>query len=180
MQELVDAGLGLPYGHLDLVTARAEWTIIGDRLAARVAAALGPLAEGVEHIGSTAVAGLTSKPIIDLAIGLLSDADLAVVEQRLTEQGWIYRGDAGNNGGQIFVLESEPWVRVAHAHGVLHHGDQWNRYLQFRDLLRADADARRMYSSAKSALLDDLEGDDIRRKYIERKSPVVESLLGRS
>ena len=37
---------------------------------ARLAAALGGAAAGIEHVGSTAVTGLAAKPIIDILVGL--------------------------------------------------------------------------------------------------------------
>jgi GrpB-like predicted nucleotidyltransferase (UPF0157 family) len=41
---------------------------------------VGQWAEGIEHIGSTAVHGLDAKPVIDLMVGLkaMSDADYCV------------------------------------------------------------------------------------------------------
>jgi GrpB-like predicted nucleotidyltransferase (UPF0157 family) len=53
----------------------ATFASLGDRLAA----ALGPLAVGIEHVGSTAVPGLAAKPIIDLDVVIASRADLPAV-----------------------------------------------------------------------------------------------------
>ena len=36
----------------------------------RVGAAVGPYAEAIEHVGSTAVPALNAKPIIDLMVGV--------------------------------------------------------------------------------------------------------------
>lgn len=180
MQALVDAGLGLAYGTLRLVRVREEWPAIGLDLAATVATTLGPLVADVEPVGSTSVPGLVAKPIIDIAIGLRPGTDHRAVEHQLADDGWIYRGDAGESGGHLFMLESEPWVRVAHAHGVPHLGSQWNRYMRFRDLLRSDEDARTAYSNTKLALLEDLDGEDVRSRYTDQKGPVVDALLRRA
>lgn len=50
-------------------------------LAGRVQAALGDLVLRVEHVGSTAVAGLAAKPIIDLDV-VISRKDLAETTRR--------------------------------------------------------------------------------------------------
>lgn len=64
------------------------------------------------------------------------------------------------------------------AHGVTRGGEQWNRYLQLRDLLRADPSARDAYAVAKVDLLAELQGnDDIRRACTDRKAPVIDDLL---
>jgi GrpB-like predicted nucleotidyltransferase (UPF0157 family) len=95
-------------------------------------------AVAIEHIGSTAVRGLVSKPILDLAVGLAPDADTDRVIERLDALGYAYRGDAGEAGGLIFVLEDEPGHRIAHVHAVQYGDRQWMRYLKVRDHLPDD------------------------------------------
>lgn len=173
-------GLGLDYDVLHLQVATADWQTIGANLARQTATALGDLAVDVQHVGSTSVPGLLAKPIIDLAVGLRTVDDFAAAEQVLTEHAWIYRGDSGDEGGHLFVLESKPWVRVAHAHAVAHDDWQWNRYLQFRDHLRSNATARESYAAAKAALLAELGTNGIRETYTDRKTPIVSALLQHS
>ena len=177
MISLREAGLGLEYGHLELAVVTADWVDIGHELAGEVASTLGLLVHAVEHIGSTAVTGLLAKPIVDLALGYTAAATRGEVESALAGHGWAFRGDAGAEGGHIYVLEAEPAVRVAHAHGVAHAGPQWNRYIEFRDLLRCDPSARQAYAETKARLLGDLTGNDVRKRYTDQKTPVVNSLL---
>ena len=47
-----------------VVPYRQEWPETFDRHRARIAAALGAGAVGIDHIGSTAVPGLAAKPIV--------------------------------------------------------------------------------------------------------------------
>jgi GrpB-like predicted nucleotidyltransferase (UPF0157 family) len=49
------------------------------------------LADGVEHIGSTAVPGLAAKPVVDL-MASVTDLDTVVAQaaDRLTADGWSY------------------------------------------------------------------------------------------
>lgn len=77
---------------------------------------------------------------------------LPEVQTRLEAAGWIYRGDARDEGGHVFVLESHPYRRIAHLHVVARGGTQWRNYLRFRDLLRADASARAQYEATKLLL----------------------------
>ena len=169
------AALGAQYGTVHLVRVKEEWATIADRLAVEISAALGPAAGAVEHIGSTAVPGLLAKPIIDLAIGLRPGTTVDEITAPLSRLGWIYRGDAGADGGLVFVLEDSPWHRVAHAHGVELDGVRWVRYLQFRDLLRQNASARQTYEEAKRRLAD--QYPDGRKRYTAGKDETVERLL---
>lgn len=135
------------------------WIIAGASLRDRVAECLEDIAVGVEHIGSSSVLGLLAKPIVDLAVGLSVLEDLDAVRTRLEAAGWIYRGDAGENGGHIFVLETRPWHRVAHLHGDEYGGAQWLNYLRFRDLLRRSSDARARYEAVKLRLAQEHGAD---------------------
>jgi GrpB-like predicted nucleotidyltransferase (UPF0157 family) len=131
----------------------------------------------VEHIGSTSVSGLLAKPIIDLAIGTLPDAQLAAIVERLSERHWTYRGDAGDEGGHVFVLESRAGHRLAHAHVVEHGATQWCRYLALRAALRTSVDARQRYASEKRRLVATLGQDNTAGAYTAGKSLVVAELL---
>ena len=128
----------------------------------------------VELIGSSSVLALLAKPIIDLAVGLDSNQSIAAVTARLTADKWIYRGDAGDEGGHVFVLETRPWHRVAHLHVVEHDGSQWRNYLRLRGMLRQDHNARERYEAVKLNLA---EHADDRRAYTTGKSEVVDALL---
>jgi GrpB-like predicted nucleotidyltransferase (UPF0157 family)/ribosomal protein S18 acetylase RimI-like enzyme len=136
---------------------------------------LDELVAAVEHIGSTAVPGLVAKPVIDLALGVRPGVRVDQLIEPMAQRGWIYRGDAGDDGGWIFVLEDSPWRRVAHAHGVAADSEQWRRYLQFRDLLRCDVRARQHYARTKERLARKHPGDAV--AYIEGKTTTVWSLL---
>jgi GrpB-like predicted nucleotidyltransferase (UPF0157 family) len=169
------AGLGLSYGTVRLVRVDEGWGTIALELVADVGMVLADVATAVEHIGSTTVPGLLAKPIIDLAIGLPSGTAVDDVAEPLSRLGWMYRGDAGDDGGWVFVLEDSPWHRVAHAHGVEFGGRQWVRYLQFRDLLHRSASARRTYQDVKLHLAE-LHPNG-RHHYTAGKDETVEHLL---
>jgi GrpB-like predicted nucleotidyltransferase (UPF0157 family) len=167
-------GLGLDYDKVGLSRTTEEWLVAGAALRDRVADML-QLAGRVEQVGSSSVLGVLAKPIVDLAVGLTADDDLALVTATLEAAGWIYRGDAGNAGGHVFVLETRPWHRVAHLHAVEMNGEQWSNYLRFQDLLRSSPEARDRYETVKLRLAE--QHTDDREAYTEGKTQVVTSLL---
>ena len=122
-----------------LVPADPRWLAIADQLAGEIRAVLGGLVRAVEHIGSTAVPGLRAKPIVDLAVGVCPGTTVDEIADGMSRLKWIYRGDAGDDGGWVFVMEDAPWHRVAHAHGVEFGDSHWVRYLHSRDLLARSA-----------------------------------------
>ncbi|MBI2710318.1 MAG: GNAT family N-acetyltransferase [Actinobacteria bacterium] len=175
MEEAIEAGLGLHYHDLRLRPTTEDWILVGASLRARVEEVLGPDAAAVEQIGSSSVVGLLAKPIIDLAAAIADHHDVSRIQNRLESAGWIYRGDAGDEGGHVFVLEARPWYRVAHLHVVDVDGRQWRDYLRFRDLLRRSSDASRAYETLKLQLIE--EGGSDRKSYTDGKSATVRSLL---
>jgi len=173
MDVLTAAGLGLDYDSIRLDRTTEAWLVAGIELRNRVAGVLAGVVADVEVIGSSSVLALLAKPIIDLAVGLDANQCLPAVMARLEAAGWIYRGDAGSAGGQVFVLETRPWHRVAHLHVVEHDGNR--NYLRFRDLLRRSLDARERYEAVKLKLAEPDPGDQ--KAYTIGKTEVVTSLL---
>jgi len=168
-------GLGVDYGTVRLTPARSEWAAIAERLAAAIRAALGERALEIEHVGSTAVPGLSAKPILDIAVGVGAKVPTDPVRKRLEGLGYEFRGNAGDSGGLVFVLSDRPQHRVAHVHVVEHGGPQWHRYLAFRDLLLEHEPARAIYERTKGELAERFSND--RKSYQAAKEEVVRSLL---
>jgi GrpB-like predicted nucleotidyltransferase (UPF0157 family) len=173
--ELEQLGLGLQAGTVRHAPARREWQSAALELIAELRDALGPMATGLEHIGSTAVVGLLAKPIVDIAIELAADVDIDRVVDVICSLGYEYRGDAANNGGVVFVLDVRPSVRVAHVHAITHGDVQWGRYLEFVALLSSDAKARAAYETVKRELA--AANPDGREEYTSGKTDIVSQLL---
>jgi GrpB-like predicted nucleotidyltransferase (UPF0157 family) len=82
---------------LEIVDADPAWTTQFDALADRIHRALADHALCVEHVGSTSVAGLAAKPVIDIDLTVADpDGEFAYVPAltaagfrlRLRERGW--------------------------------------------------------------------------------------------
>jgi len=96
-----------------IVRHRTEWALFYDSEAEKLKNCLGGLAVDIQHVGSTAVPGLISKPIIDIAVAVTSRADITAIVKRLLAIGYIDRGDQGASGGYLMVKESEQNVRIS-------------------------------------------------------------------
>lgn len=171
-------GLGLDHGVVELVASDERWRAAFELLATDLEACLGNLTVAIEHVGSTAVPGLAAKPILDVAVGLRPGADVEEVTALLQQKGFEYRGDNGDQGGRLFVLNARPLHRVAHLH-VVEHGDaRWLSYLTFRNRLRQDISALATYEARKRDLARHFAAD--RPSYTAGKASVVEHILGSS
>ena len=74
------------------------WPAAFELLRDRIAPALGELAVGIEHIGSTAVPGLEAKPIVDIDVVIRRAGDLrrgrAARSRRSATRTWATSGSS--------------------------------------------------------------------------------------
>ncbi len=113
----------------------------------RITAALGTVAGSVEHIGSTAVPGLSAKPIIDI---LVTVPDITAEEDYLVPlvaAGYLLRvREPGHR------LVRTP-ARDVHVHLLEPTDPAAADYLLLRDRLRSDEADRLLYEETKAALV---------------------------
>jgi GrpB-like predicted nucleotidyltransferase (UPF0157 family) len=163
--------IGLKRGRMRVVSSDAGWSALFAQEEQRLRERIGHLVLAIQHVGSTAVPGLAAKPIIDIAVALLASANIPHCRPLLVDLGYLDRGDAGRDGGYLFVKECAPEVRTHHLHLVTLDDPQWRNYLRFRDKLRANAALRDEYASLKRTLQERFAGD--RRSYTAAKDAFV-------
>ncbi len=170
-----DDGLGLDKSVVRLSPHNPDWPALGEAECAVVAALLGDLALAVVHVGSTAVPGLEAKPILDIVAAVDDRLPIDDVVMLLGTGGtYTYEGDKRDDGGLLFV-RGDGALRTVHVHVVGRSSRAWISYLRFHALLLDDAEARERYQSAKRELARAFAQD--RQGYTTAKSAVVEELL---
>jgi GrpB-like predicted nucleotidyltransferase (UPF0157 family) len=129
-----------------IVPYDASWPGAFVRHRDRIAEALGPRAVRIDHVGSTAVAGLPAKPIIDVDLSVEDPEDEESYLPALERAGYRLRVREPSHR----MLRTRQ--RDVHVH-VCATGSDWERrHLLFRDWLREDAGDRRLYAETKCAL----------------------------
>jgi GrpB-like predicted nucleotidyltransferase (UPF0157 family) len=136
-----------------------EWPVMFELEACTLREHLRPwLTGGVHHIGSTAVAGLAAKPILDMMAGVhdLGAARAAVpvlahlgyrhADHRPHEALWFYKQQGDDYAGRTHQLHL---TQVGSA--------LWRERLAFRDALRADSGLRHEYQALKQSLASGVE-----------------------
>ena len=167
--------LGLKRHTVEIVEHQSNWIVLATDVCQQVELAGGNLLEEVQHVGSTAVPELRAKPILDIAAGIKSLSTIPELVKRLTDVGYIYRGNAGNNGGHLFVWESSPNIRTIHLHVVKHQDRQWNNYLLLRDVLCQNSEIREQYAQLKKQLKNRYPND--RKAYTSAKCDFIEKVI---
>lgn len=121
------------------------WPVEFAREETRLREALAGVLRSIEHIGSTAVPGLTAKPIVDLMIGVAPSDDHNTLAEHLAPLGYE---DCGGAPGRRYLRRRGDSGQF-NVQIVEHKGSLWDANLLFRDYLRADPDAARRYGEAK-------------------------------
>lgn len=167
--------IGLRRGIVRIVRHRSEWAILYNAELEKLNNYIGDIAVDIQHVGSTAVPGLISKPIIDIAIAVDSRKNISMVVKRLLDIGYIDGDDQETSGGYLLEKESESNVITFHIHIVENTDIQWQNYIPFRDCLRLDVKTREEYSQLKKRLAVKFRNDRV--SYTKGKVQFIRNIL---
>ena len=160
-----------PGGPIILAEYDGEWPAEFAREATAIRAALADLEIELHHIGSTAVEGLSAKPVIDILLIVSSLAVLDASPDRLVSLGYEGRGEFGVPGRRFFQKTRDDGARTHQIHAYATGDGAIRRHLDFRDFLKAHSIVADAYVRLKAELAEQ-HGDDI-EAYAEGKTTFV-------
>jgi GrpB-like predicted nucleotidyltransferase (UPF0157 family) len=171
----VSLPIGLAPGIVEIHPYSVEWPRLFAEERAAIARAVGAAVLAIEHIGSTSVPALPSKPIIDIAVAVTSfEAALDLVDA-FAALGYEHRGEFGIPRRRYFTKGTP---RTHHVHMLEIDSDEWREHLRFRDHLRANPEDARQYAELKRGLASRFRDD--RHAYTEAKGLFIRSILRRA
>ena len=126
----------------------------------------------IEHVGSTAVADLDAKNIIDIDISHENEAEFDKIKARLLELGYYHNGNQGIEEREVFkrlrTTFNPVLDKISHHLYVCPVGSHaLERHLLSRDFLRKNEWARIEYQEMKYELAE-MAGQD-KKRYAELK-----------
>ena len=133
----------------------------------------------IEHFGSTAVPGLSAKPIIDILVEVSSLEETKVqIVPILESEGYEYFwrpafGDDDPPYYAWFIKRNSEGKRAHHIHMVEADSELWDR-IYFRDYLRQFPAEAKRYDELKRKLSEQHSNDRV--KYTEEKSGFIMSV----
>lgn len=166
--------LGLKRGTNKIVPYQKEWKEFFDSEKKLIKNIIGKQALDIQHVGSTAVPGLSAKPIIDIAVGIENLSEVEEFTVKFEQEGYVYFGEHDIPGQLLFVKGPES-SRTHYIHMVKINSWKWNEYIQFRDHLTANADLRQEYADLKEQLVRKYPAD--RKAYIKAKAEFIKKAL---
>lgn len=153
-----------------------QWPLLFEQEREQIQAVLGDEAIRIEHIGSTAIPGLASKAVIDIAIGI-QHLEMASKYISLLE-GLEYTYEPTFEAllpERRFFWKGALAVHTYHIHMAEVGNPLWVNPIIFRNYLRKHPDEAQRYSELKKSLAERCVND--MDAYVEGKTFFVEGVL---
>lgn len=150
------------------------WETAFENIKNELEAVIGHLILGIEHVGSTSVAGMSAKPCIDLDVIIEDYSVFDEIVNKLAAVGYIHEGDLGIPDREAFRYRDKPHLMLHHLYVCPQDSQELHRHITFRDFLRQNAEAVQTYSAVKETAAA-LFPDDI-GQYMAHKTPCIEAL----
>jgi len=132
----------------------------------------------IQHVGSTAIPGLSAKPILDIQLAVSSLPIMKLIAVPILKKlGYEYWENNPDSTRMFFVKGMPPYgeQRTHHIHIVEQNSDHWCNKLLFRDYLRLHPELAKQYEALKINLAQKYKYD--REKYTDEKLDFVNSIL---
>lgn len=163
---------------LEVVDYDPNWPAQYEALRARIAAAMGPAALSISHVGSTCVPGLAAKPVIDIDIIVADIRDESTYVPALEKAGFQ------------FLLREPDWYEhrlfvsynpSANIHIWTPTSGQITRHSAFTAWLKAHPEDLEKYAQAKrDACKEAQEHGETVNQYADRKNAVLKEVMTRA
>lgn len=152
------------------------WPDWFERLRARIESLLNEVRHTVEHVGSTAIPGMTAKPVIDIDI-VIEPTDFQRTRALLGQLGYAHQGDKGISDREAFDLVdvgAKQLLPSHHLYVCMRDAPELHKHLLFRDFLRKHPEWVQRLSEHKVALCE-RHGND-RQAYMDAKADMVQQI----
>lgn len=161
---------------INVVEYDDEWPIEFERIKNRIWPDVKDIALRIEHVGSTSVPGLASKPVIDMDIVVNSLESSIYTIKILSRLGYIPLGTMGVPGREAF---KRPVDSPKHnLYVCLEDSTAFENHIILRDTLRRDFFLKNQYSQLKFRLAEEFAGNI--DGYCDAKTSFILGILKRN
>jgi GrpB-like predicted nucleotidyltransferase (UPF0157 family) len=176
---LVDSPSVLKKDHVNLESYNAEWPLMAKTEIEKIKSVFPKRTiVDIQHVGSTAIVGLSAKPILDIQIAVSSlDSMKFIAVPILQKLGYEYWASNPDPRSMFFVKGMPPYgeKRTHHVHLFEQNSEHWQNKLIFRDYLRSHPDVAKEYEQLKIKLAQEYPHD--REQYTHAKLDFVNQVL---
>jgi len=168
--------LGVGFGKVKVVPYHPGWAELYVEEREAIETVLGRSTAQVEHIGSTAIPGMPSKPILDIMVVVPQTAEVGQFVDGLCRIGYHYEPDEPVPERHFFVKPplAVPY-RTHHLSLTTAGSSFWRNNMAFREYMLNHGDEAARYGTLKRDLAD--RHPDDRAAYTAAKQPYIRRVL---
>lgn len=186
--------IGLERGKVTLHTHSPEWDEEAVRTIKILKDILGNVAIEIEHVGSTSIKSIKTKPIIDIAVAVADFSDILCFNREFEGHGFYYRyamddkdnilrGEIDFTAIDVRQLlyacggyyDGTSKLQTHFIHVVKAESTEWRNYIKFRDYLNSHPLVAKEYENLKTKLYK--EYADRREEYTAHKHNFIQHAL---
>jgi len=149
------------------------WPTVFEHIRSVVWSVVCDVATAIEHVGSTSVPALASKPVVDMTVVVPTENDVRTAIERLAGIGYRHRGDLGVQGREAFTAPAS--LPKHHLYLCPSNSLALRNHLVVRDYLRCHPDIAAEYGALKKRLANQFPHDIDR--YIDGKAELILKIL---
>ena len=164
--------MGLINGTVELKNDYLKWKEMFTAEKEVLKQLFGNIALSIEHIGSTAVEGLSAKPIVDIAVGVNNFDDLKNIMDNLKT---IYTIKQNEENGEVLLIKEDLEQTYYLIHVMKTDSKRYKNTIAFRDCLINNSDIKEEYEKLKMELSKQYSCD--RKTYTKSKNDFIENVL---
>jgi len=136
---------------------------------------IGDLIITVDHVGSTSIEGLASKPILDIDVVINSYDVFPAVKERVSKIGFEHVGNLDVEGREVFKRTFMDDFMPYNLYVCPKDGKGYLEHIAFRDYLKDHLEAMKTYEELKMKLDKQFRMDI--NGYANAKHDFVQSIL---
>lgn len=172
--------IGLKRGTVKLVPHNSKWEELFEKEKQLFKKTFGDTILAIEHIGSTAIPGISAKPIIDINIGVESLDVAQSMKEKFEKLGYEHRpfvpGKTKDDlKWQELYVKGPEEKRTHYVHVTILGNNYWKNDLLFRDFLRKNSERAKQYAELKEQLAEKYA--DNRETYTKNKEQFISETL---
>jgi GrpB-like predicted nucleotidyltransferase (UPF0157 family) len=159
--------------NITVVPYDAEWPKRFRRLGCELRTALQDRAHRIDHIGSTSIAGMSAKPILDIQISVACLEPVGLYKASMESLGFDWRVNNPDLTKRYFREISGAQRLHIHVRQSGSWGEQFS--LLFRDYMRTHPEDAEAYSELKLRLAGEHRTN--RQAYVDAKGPFIWTVM---
>lgn len=162
----------------------SDWIVNFEDLKREIESGLIGLDYKIEHVGSTAVPKLDSKPIVDICIIYTTESEFKKIKSGLISIGYFHNGNQGIEDREVFkrnanVLSGILDTIIHHLYVCPKNSKALERHILSRNYLRRHSWTRLQYQKMKYELAE--RANQNQKRYAELKeltiNPFIDTII---